>query len=147
MALGYWQDCKQTAAAFVIPPGKSQTYYRTGDRVSRPNEGGPICYLGRVDQQININGHRVELGEVESSLRQEAGVEAAVAVGWPITASGAEGIEAFLIGNNLELPAIRERLKTKLPSFAVPRRLHLISELPLNSNGKIDRRQLISLLG
>jgi acyl-coenzyme A synthetase/AMP-(fatty) acid ligase len=146
VALGYWQDCEQTAAAFVIPPGKSQTYYRTGDRVSRPNEGGPICYLGRVDQQININGHRVELGEVESSLRQEAGVEAAGAVGWPITASGAEGIEAFLIGNNLELPAIRERLKTKLPSFAVPRRLHLISELPLNSNGKIDRRQLISLL-
>jgi amino acid adenylation domain-containing protein len=146
VTLGYWKDSEQTTAAFVIPPGKRQTYYRTGDRVCRAGEDGPICYLGRVDQQININGHRVELGEVESLLGQEAGVEAAVAVGWPITASGAEGIEAFLIGNNLELPAIRERLKTKLPSFAVPRRLHVLSELPLDSKRKMDRKQLIERL-
>jgi amino acid adenylation domain-containing protein len=146
VALGYWKDSEGTTAAFVIPPGKRQTYYRTGDRVRRPSEGGPICYLGRVDHQININGHIVELGEVENLLGEEAGVVAAVAVGWPVTLSGAEGIEAFLIGNNLELPAIRERLKTKLLSFAVPRRLHLLSELPLNPNGTIDRQQLIDLL-
>lgn len=146
VTLGYWQDPERTATAFVVPPGKKQTYYRTGDRVRRPNESGPMCYLGRVDYQIKIQGHRVELGEVESLLRQEAGVEVAVAVAWPVTASGAEGIEAFLIGDKLEPQAIRERLKRKLPSYAVPRRIHLLSELPLNPNGKIDHRQLINLL-
>jgi len=105
-----------------------------------------MCYLGRVDHQIKIQGHRVELGEVESLLRQEAGVEVAVAVGWPITPSGAGGIEAFVLGNQLEPRAILERLKRKLPVYAVPRRIHLLSELPLNPNGKIDRGQLAKLL-
>lgn len=146
VALGYWQDAEKTAAVFMVPPGKNQPYYRTGDRVRRPNEGRPLCYLGRVDHQIKVQGHRVELGEVESLLVQEVGVEAAVAVGWPVTVSGAEGIEAFLIGINLDVQAIRERLKRKLPSYAVPQRLHLLSEFPLNSNGKIDRRQLVDLL-
>ena len=143
---GYWQDPEKTAAAYVHPPGKRQTYYRTGDRVRRPIEGGPMCYLGRADNQVKIQGYRVELGEVESVLRQEAGVEVAVAVGWPLAANGAEGIEAFLIGDNLEPQAIRERLKRKLPFYAVPRRIHLLRELPLNPNGKIDRRKLIDLL-
>jgi len=146
VTLGYWRDPEKTAAAFVVPPGKNQTYYRTGDRVCRPNESGPMCYLGRVDHQIKVQGHRVELGEVESLLRQEAGVEVAVAVGWPVTASGAEGIEAFLMGNKLEPQTIREKLKSKLPSYAVPRRIHLLSEFPLNPNGKIDRRRLNNLL-
>ena len=146
VALGYWQDPEKTATAFVLPPGKNQTYYRTGDRVRRPNKTGPMCYLGRVDHQIKIQGHRVELGEVESLLRQEAGVDAAVAIGWPVTVSGAGGIEAFVMGNKLEPQTILERLKRKLPAYAVPRRIHLLSELPLNPNGKIDRGQLAKLL-
>ena len=146
VALGYWQDPERTATAFVVPPGRNQTYYRTGDRVRRPKETAPMCYVGRLDHQIKIQGHRVELGEVESLLRQEAGVEVAVAVGWPITPSGAGGIEAFVLGNQLEPRAILERLKRKLPAYAVPRRIHLLSELPLNPNGKIDRGQLAKLL-
>jgi len=146
VTLGYWRDPEKTAAGFVVPPGKSQTYYRTGDRVRRPVGKGPMCYLGRVDYQVKIQGHRVELGEVESLLRQEHGVEVAVAVGWPLSTSGVEGIEVFLMGNELEPQAIRERLKRKLPSYAVPRHIHILSELPLNANGKIDRRQLIILL-
>jgi len=147
VALGYWQDPERTATAFVVPPGRNQTYYRTGDRVRRPKETAPMCYVGRLDHQIKIQGHRVELGEVESLLRQEAGVEVAVAVGWPITPSGAGGIEAFVLGNQLEPRAILERLKRKLPAYAVPRRIHLLSELPLNPNGKIDRGKLAKLLG
>jgi len=145
-ALGYWRDPEKTASAFVVPPGKKQTYYRTGDRVRRPKETDPMCYLGRVDHQIKIQGHRVELGEVESLLRQEAGVEVAVAIGWPVTASGAGGIEAFVVGNQLSPQTMLERLKRKLPVYAVPRRIHLLSELPLNANGKVDRGKLTKLL-
>jgi amino acid adenylation domain-containing protein len=146
VALGYWQDPEKTAKAFVVPPGKSQTYYRTGDRVRRPKEPDPMCYLGRVDHQIKIQGHRVELGEVESLLRQEAKVEVAVAIGWPVTPSGAGGIEAFVMGNQLSPQTILERLKSKLPGYAVPRRIHVLSELPLNPNGKVDRGKLAKQL-
>jgi amino acid adenylation domain-containing protein len=146
VALGYWRDPEKTASGFVVPPGKNQTYYRTGDRVRRPKETDPMCYLGRVDHQIKIQGHRVELGEVESLLREEARVEVAVAIGWPVTSSGAGGIEAFVMGNQLSPQTMLERLKRKLPVYAVPRRIHLLSELPLNPNGKIDRGKLTKLL-
>jgi len=56
-----------------------------------------MVYLGRVDHQIKVQGHRVELDEVEALLQKEAGVEVAVAVGWPLTASGSRAIEAFLV--------------------------------------------------
>ena len=52
VTLGYWQDPEKTAAAFVTPPGRDAIHYRTGDRVRRPVAGGPLVYLGRVDQQI-----------------------------------------------------------------------------------------------
>jgi len=146
VTLGYWRDPEKTASAFVVPPEKNQTYYRTGDRVRRPKETDPMCYLGRVDHQIKIQGHRVELGEVESLLRQEARVEVAVAIGWPVTSSGAGGIEAFVMGNQLSPQTMLERLKRKLPVYAVPRRIHLLSDLPLNPNGKIDRGKLAKLL-
>ena len=151
VARGYFGQAAATGEKFVPNPfaGEGEEglrLYRTGDRVRRPKETAPMCYVGRLDHQIKIQGHRVELGEVESLLRQEAGVEVAVAVGWPITPSGAGGIEAFVLGNQLEPRAILERLKRKLPAYAVPRRIHLLSELPLNPNGKIDRGQLAKLL-
>jgi acyl-coenzyme A synthetase/AMP-(fatty) acid ligase len=68
-----------------------EVFYRTGDRVRRPPPGCPLVYLGRVDNQIKIQGYRVELGEIEAVLRDEAGVEVAIAVGWPVTPSGADG--------------------------------------------------------
>ena len=146
VSLGYWQDPEKTAAAFFVPPGKNQTYYRTGDRVRRATEDGLMVYRGRVDHQIKVQGHRVELGEVEALLRQEAGVEVAVAVGWPLTASGSGAIEAFLVRGQVDTEGLRERLKTKLPVYAVPRKIHVIDTWPLNANGKIDRRELLKYL-
>jgi amino acid adenylation domain-containing protein len=146
LTLGYWQDPERTAAAFVVPPGQDTTYYRTGDQVRRPFGDDPLRYLGRLDQQIKIHGHRVELGEVEAVLRDEAEVDTAVALGWPITSSGAAGIVAFLGEANADVEAIRARLKTRLPGYMVPRELHLLREFPLNTNGKVDRKALLKML-
>ncbi|MFQ5792390.1 MAG: AMP-binding protein, partial [Acidobacteriota bacterium] len=143
---GYWRDPERTAAAFVIPPGKDTVFYRTGDRVRKPMGEDPIVYLGRLDHQIKIHGHRVELGEVEAFLRQEAGVEVAVALGWPITPSGAGGVVAFLGDTSVDVEAIQARLKTKLPGYTVPREIHLLPELPRNANGKVDRKALLKML-
>jgi amino acid adenylation domain-containing protein len=146
LTLGYFKDPERTAAAFVRPPGRGEVYYRTGDRVRRPAAGQPLVYLGRVDNQIKIQGYRVELGEIEAVLRQEAGVEVAVAVGWPVTASGADGVVGFLGADRADLSAIRERVIGRLPPYMHPSALHLVTDWPLNANGKVDRKALLACL-
>jgi amino acid adenylation domain-containing protein len=146
VALGYWQDAEKTARSFVVPPGHAKIYYRTGDRARLPADGKPLIYLGRVDNQIKVLGHRVELGEVEAALREEAGVDGAIAVGWPISPTGAAGIEAFLQTEYADISSLREKLTKRLPSYMVPRNIHLVGKMPLNSNGKFDRRALIQIL-
>lgn len=144
-AAGYWRDRKATAAAFRRLPDSTEVYYRTGDRV-RLDRDGALHYVGRVDHQIKIMGHRVELGEIESVLRQEPGVQQAVAVLQATTSSGRAGVVAFVTGSHLDPPAIRASLYTKLQAYAVPQAVHVLSALPQNANGKVDRRALLNLL-
>ena len=146
LSLGYWQDQEKTDAAFITPPGKDHIYYRTGDRVRKPAINKPMIYLGRRDNQIKILGHRVELGEIEAILREVSGIDAVVAVGWPKTSSGANGIEAFLEAENMDTKLLRNEVKQRLPGYMVPRKIHLIKSFPLNSNGKYDRKALAEML-
>ncbi len=81
LSLGYWHDEAKTQQAFVHVAGKNGVYYRTGDRVRRPTVDKPLVYLGRLDNQIKVLGHRVELGEVEAVVRQVSGLEGVVALG------------------------------------------------------------------
>jgi amino acid adenylation domain-containing protein len=141
---GYWHDNEATARAFVSVGGRS--YYRTGDRVRRPAGDGPLRYLGRLDNQIKVLGHRVELGEVEAAVREETGVDAVVAVGWPRSSSGAAGIAAFVADTSVDVAALKGRLARRLPNYMVPREVRLLPDLPLNVNGKWDRAALIRLL-
>jgi len=83
---------------------------------------------------------------VEAALREESGIDSAIAVGWPILDSGAGGIEAFLQTEGTDLASLRDRLSKRLPSYMVPRRIHLLTTIPLNSNGKYDRRALFAIL-
>ncbi|MBF6567581.1 MAG: amino acid adenylation domain-containing protein [Candidatus Binataceae bacterium] len=142
VSLGYWRDPEQTAARFVVPAAKQELYYRTGDRVRSSKDDRSMTYLGRLDHQIKVQGHRVELEEVEAVLRAEAGVEVAIALGWPLTSTGAAAIEVFVAGAKADMGLLRDKLKHRLPRYAVPRRIHKIEQWPLNANGKIDRRQL-----
>jgi amino acid adenylation domain-containing protein len=146
LSLGYWRDPAKTAAAFVKPPGRSEVYYCTGDRVRKPSGTGPLLYLGRVDNQIKILGHRVELGEVEAIVREESGVDGVVALGWPKTASGAGGVEVFLQAESPNRPDLKERVAKRLPSYMAPRRYHYLPGFPLNANGKYDRQSLTKTL-
>ena len=146
LSLGYWRDPAKTAAAFVTPPGRNESYYRTGDRVRRPFDGGPLLYLGRSDHQVKILGHRVELGEIEAVLREESGADVVVALGWPQTASGAGGVVAFLQSEGPMRPDLKERVSRRLPPYMVPRRFHCLPAFPLNHNGKYDRKQLALIL-
>jgi amino acid adenylation domain-containing protein len=146
VTLGYLDDPEKTAAAFVVPPGRDRVFYRTGDRVRRPDGEAPLTYRGRVDHQIKVLGHRVELGEIEAAIRDETGADGVVAVGWPPTPSGAGGVVAFVGELGHDVPATMERLRRRLPDYMVPRELHLLAELPLNANGKFDRKALVRSL-
>jgi amino acid adenylation domain-containing protein len=146
LTLGYWRDPEKTAKAFVKPPGKDEIYYRTGDRVRRSDGARPMVYLGRIDNQIKVQGYRVELGEIESVVRKVGGVDVAVAVGWPQVPTGADGIVVFVSSANADLDHIRETSKEHLPSYMHPSRVLNVGTFPLNANGKIDRKALLAQL-
>jgi amino acid adenylation domain-containing protein len=145
LSKGYWCDEEKTKRAFVSIKGRHVLYYRTGDRVRRSAPNRPLVYLGRLDNQIKVLGHRVELGEVEAVVRSLSGVDAVVALGWP-NGSSADRIELFLESDGFDTQPLLNQLKTKLPSYMVPRRIRLLRRFPLNPNGKYDRRALAMLL-
>jgi amino acid adenylation domain-containing protein len=146
MSLGYWMDPGRTAASFVVPPGRKDAFYRTGDRVRRPAGDGPLTHLGRMDSQAKILGHRVELGEVEAAVRHASGIDGVVAIGWPVTSSGYGGIEVFIEGRTVEVDGLRRAVAARLPDYMVPRSWHFHSRLPRNANGKFDRKALPAIL-
>jgi acyl-CoA synthetase (AMP-forming)/AMP-acid ligase II len=89
----------------------------------------------------------VELGEVEAIVREASGMDGVVAVGWPASASGYGGIEVFIEGESVNVDWLRDIIASRLPSYMVPRRYHLINRLPRNANGKFDRGAMLAILG
>jgi amino acid adenylation domain-containing protein len=146
LSLGYWQDERKTREVFVSVPGEIDIYYKTGDRVRRPGAEKPLVYLGRVDNQIKVRGYRIELGEVEAVVRQVSGLDGVVALGWPMTESGAEGIEVFLETESFDIKVLVSQLKGKLPVYMLPRNVRVLNRFPLNTNGKYDRKALQIIL-
>ena len=148
VSAGYLDDEERTAAQFVrLPDGDDTVWYRTGDRVVA-DEGGCMCYLGRLDDQVQVHGHRVELQEVDCALRKAAETEMAVAVAHNSTDGRTEGICGFVCGSDSSTKAqgILKLCRQLLPSYMVPQRIIFLSSLPLNPNGKIDRGALAKRL-
>jgi amino acid adenylation domain-containing protein len=141
---GYWRDDRKTAERFVniqVSPSSAVRVYRTGDRAAR-HESGDYVYLGRVDHQIKVLGHRVELGEIEAALRTNPAVVEAVALGWPVEDGTALGVVAFVSGSGIDPSRLLEQVRTTLPDYMTPRDIRLMDAMPLNVNGKIDRNAL-----
>ncbi|GAA3166248.1 D-alanine--poly(phosphoribitol) ligase [Planomonospora alba] len=117
----------------------SRLWYRTGDRVRRTGEG-ELAYLGRLDSQVQVQGLRIELAEIEHALRSCSGVEEAVAVGAP--AAGGLELYAFYTGAGAPPAQLAKELRAVLPEQMIPRRFLRLPEMPLNPNRKIDRSVL-----
>ena len=145
---GYWNNPEKTERQFVRFPETGETsWYRTGDLVKQ-GESGCLYYLGRIDQQIKIRGYRVELQEIEVVLRKASGAEQVVAVPWPVADGSADGVVAFLSGvaNTIDDLHILNRCRDALPDYMVPRSIYRLEMMPLNDNGKNDRKGLLKLL-
>jgi D-alanine--poly(phosphoribitol) ligase subunit 1 len=149
VAAGYWHAPDQTAARFQPPRhanGEATRWYRTGDRVIMSSEHG-LIFLGRVDRQAKIRGHRVELMEVEHSMRLAAGTDTVAAIPWPIGDDGlALGVVGFVAGSQKIAAEIIEACRARLPDYMVPGQIHCIRNWPLNGNGKTDYISLTGLL-
>ncbi|WP_258187276.1 non-ribosomal peptide synthetase [Variovorax sp. WS11] len=140
LARGYWDRAALTAERFVASPfGDGGRLYRSGDLV-RWRADGQIEYLGRVDHQVKIRGFRIELGEVEARLLDQPGVREAVVVAQE-DAQGAR-LVAYVAGEALAADALRRQLGAVLPDYMVPSVVMLLDRLPLNTNGKVDRKAL-----
>jgi amino acid adenylation domain-containing protein len=142
-AKGYFNDAERTAARF--PRAGGQTWYRTGDLVVADPDGC-LHHLGRIDAQVKILGHRVELGEVEAHLSEICGSDSVAAVAWPVDHGSARGLVAFHCNERLTAQEIRDALARRLPRYMVPHQVRHVAEIPLTSNGKIDRRNLTAML-
>ena len=146
---GLLAGCREDRGGLSCDSARSGSpiFYRTGDRVRRgQGKSRPMVYLGRMDNQIKIQGYRVELGEIEAVIREEAGVEVAIALGWPITSAGADSVVVFVSDPEADLSLLTQRAKARLPAYMAPREIRHIDTFPLNSNGKVDRGALRALL-
>lgn len=114
-------------------------WYNTGDRVRRA-ANGELVYLGRGDAQVQVQGWRVELAEIDHAVRGCDGVEDAVTV--TATAAEATALVVFYTGTPAEPGRFAARLRKTLPAGLVPRHYHHMDELPLNANRKVDRAGL-----
>jgi amino acid adenylation domain-containing protein len=146
VALGYWNRPELTAEKFVAdpfdPPGTA-LMYRTGDRVRRRPDGN-IEFLGRVDRQVKINGKRVELDEIEATLRRAPEVEDAAVI-CPPAEVGARKVHAYIkfrLADDTLPGAVRAFLQKELPDHMVPATFTVLDALPLSPTGKIDRSRL-----
>ncbi|HEX6184597.1 MAG TPA: non-ribosomal peptide synthetase [Pyrinomonadaceae bacterium] len=143
---GYYEDPQHTAEVFVRNPfgqDPADIIHKTGD-YGRLLPDGNFELVGRRDHQVKIRGQRVELGEIESVVRSLPGVHECVAAVW-----GAEPddqrLAAYVVaaeGHALDVRALQQAARESLPDVMVPSSFNVLDALPLNANGKVDRKAL-----
>ncbi len=145
---GYWNrpDLSDRAFLEIKEPGKlTKIFYRTGDRVVR-DDNGQLHFLGRIDRMVKTRGHRVELDEIEAVLSDHAAVYEFAAFAVPDNEHASVLIMGAVTAKpsyDLSVSDLMKLARSKLPPYAVPREIYLLSEMPHTSSGKIDRRMLV----
>ncbi len=137
---GYLDEEKSKAVFFEL---NNKRYYRTGDIATR-NSDGNFSYCGRADQQVKIQGFRVELGEIEHHTRAASKCNAVAIV---VTNShGLSRIDVAIESAGGDTDAIIAGLKTSLPDYMLPTNVYFIAPFPLNVNGKTDRKEIEKII-
>ncbi|MCJ8271992.1 MAG: AMP-binding protein, partial [Psychrosphaera sp.] len=138
LARGYLNRPELTDERFIVNPFGEGRLYKTGDLV-RYLRGGELDFIGRVDEQVQIRGFRVELGEVEYQLIQQSQVKSAVVV------VDDQCLVAFFIGDvigDVDQALLCQQLRNNLPEYMIPSVFIAMDEWPLTANGKIDKKAL-----
>ena len=146
VARGYRNRPEETARQFVPDPFNATAgarMYRTGDKVLRRSDGS-LVFLGRLDGQVKVRGHRVEFGEIESALRLHPDVREAVVTTRQRAADDVQLIAYVLpaMGLTPSPATLQEYIARVLPAYMVPAEVITVAQFQMNANGKIDRRAL-----
>ena len=123
--------------AKVLVQINNETFYRTGDLV-RMDHNGLLHYISRKDFQIKLHGQRIELGEIERCLHNTS-ISACVVIKW-----GDDHLVAYVQSADINEKQLRQHCQSHLPPHMIPSIFIVLKELPLNANGKIDRKCLPS---
>lgn len=140
VSTGYYHNEEKSKGAFVQNPlsDTEDRLYRTGDIVHY-NTRGELIYDGRRDFQVKHFGHRIELGEIDVAVAAIAGIE----MNCTLFDKEADQILLFYVGD-IEARKVRENLLKKIPAYMMPNKYEKLNSMPLNQNGKIDRKKLQS---
>jgi amino acid adenylation domain-containing protein len=147
LARGYLRNPELTAAKFIPNPFGRQPgerLYRTGD-LARRLPGGEIEFLGRIDNQVKIRGHRIEPGEVEAALGQHTALRESFVMVREGVAGVRKLVAYFVATDAAQTPSVgelRSYLKSKLPEYMVPSNFVRLDALPRTSSGKVRREAL-----
>jgi len=139
---GYWNSPEKNALAFFEKEwnGTTERFYHTGDLCYIDDEDSLMLY-GRLDSQAKIQGYRVELGEIEHHARQYLNGNNAVVLTF-INSIGNTELAIFVEGEKIDIAALTDHLRNKVPWYMVPTKIAVEKEFPLNPNGKVDKRRL-----
>lgn len=141
VSMGYYNATEETDRHFVQNPLNKmyrEIIYRTGD-IGYYNKDGELCFLARKDFQIKHMGHRIELGEIERAFYKVSGIRQICCI------YHKSEIVAFVAGD-IDIRSITKEIRKSLPQYMLPTRVINMHELPLNNNGKIDRKGLVVYL-
>ncbi|MFT6835662.1 MAG: amino acid adenylation domain-containing protein, partial [Francisellaceae bacterium] len=159
LALGYLNDEKTTSSKFVknnLNSNKSQRLYLTGDQARWMHDGN-LEFLGRVDNQVKVRGFRIELGEIEYRLKCYDEINDALVVAvHDVISKGLnqKRLVAYVLPRDIDIVSVNAKpfiekikryLAKNIPNYMMPFKFILINEVPLSSNGKVDRKALPEL--
>ncbi|MDF1756973.1 MAG: amino acid adenylation domain-containing protein, partial [Legionellaceae bacterium] len=136
LARGYLNQPELTEKRFIYNPFTEGKIYKTGDLVRYLHDGS-LQYIGRNDFQVKIRGYRIELGEIESVLRAHGDVKEVVVL-------GGESLAAYIVAGEFQpsIEELNEYLEEYIPRYMIPSAYIFINNLPLTTNGKLDREAL-----
>ena len=140
---GYWNNEEKTAEAFIIAED-GRHYYKSGD-LCYVDEDGDIMYSGRIDFQAKIQGFRVELGEIEFHARQILSETNLVCIAFENEHKLTE-LALILESVPFDTTELIEKMREKMPPYMIPSKVIFEPSFPLNTNGKTDRKALMSIL-
>ena len=130
----------ETLTTAVIREIQGERFYNTGDIV-HSDGNGELFYLGRADQQVKINGYRIEISEIEFNAKHA--LESPCAVIAVRDPKGIDHLVLFMLHHSKHTEtSVKSTLFEKIPRYMVPERVLMLDEFPLNANGKLDRKAL-----
>lgn len=137
---GYWNNDSLTHEKFIFDEILQNVFYKTGD-IGSWDASGNLVLFGREDEQVKLNGHRVELGEIRNYLLSQEEVQDAVV----IFDHKKQELVAFILGSIIHGDILKTRMLDVFPMYMIPHKFINIESVPLTSNGKPDKKALINI--